>query len=115
MKRLTFCLAAAAANYPGQRSDSELKSGIQGTYIYAMVTSVFLAIEGRLQTDPQNPATKIVISTEDKEAARTAYHQAMEQEFFPISPCQPEQGRRDMRDRFYDQAAAPGKPGCILR
>ncbi|RKI99556.1 hypothetical protein D7X87_24795 [bacterium D16-54] len=82
MKRFTFCLAAAAANYPGQRSDSELKSGIQGTYIYAMATSVFLAIEGRLQTDPKNPATKIVISTEDKEAARTAYHQAMEQEFF---------------------------------
>ena len=82
MKKLTFCLAAAAANYPGQRSDSELKSGIQGTYMYTMATSVFLAIEGRLQTDPQNPATKIMIRTEDKEAARTAYHQAMEQEFF---------------------------------
>lgn len=66
MKRFTFCLAAAAANYPGQRSDSELKSGIQGTYIYAMATSVFLAIEGRLQTDPKNPATKIVISTVTK-------------------------------------------------
>ena len=82
MKQLTFCLAAAAANYPGQRSDSELNSGTQGTYMYTMAASVFLAIEGRLQTDPKNPATKIVIDTEDREAARAAYHQAMEQEFF---------------------------------
>lgn len=29
MRQLTFCLAAAAANYPGQHSDSELNSGTQ--------------------------------------------------------------------------------------
>lgn len=85
MKKLTFCLAAAAANYPGQRPDSELKSGTEGTYLYAMATSVFLAIEGRLQTDPLDPTTKIVIETPDKEAAKTAFHQAMDQEFF-LSP-----------------------------
>ncbi len=61
MRKLTFCLAAAAANYPGQRSDSELKNGVEGTYMYAMATSVFLAIEGRLQTDPQNPPLLTVI------------------------------------------------------
>ena len=97
MRKFTFCLAAAAANYPGQRSDQELKSGIEGTYMYAMVTSVFLAIEGRLQTNPLDASTKIVILTPDKEAARAAYHQAMEQEFF-LYPHQNQNHNNDVQE-----------------
>ncbi len=97
MRKFTFCLAAAAANYPGQRSDQELKSGIEGTYMYAMVTSVFLAIEGRLQTNPLDASTKIVIKTTDKEAARAAYHQAMEQEFF-LYPHQNQNHNNDVQE-----------------
>ena len=97
MRKFTFCLAAAAANYPGQRSDQELKSGIEGTYMYAMVTSVFLAIEGRLQTNPLDASTKIVIKTADKEAARAAYHQAMEQEFF-LYPHQNQNHNNDVQE-----------------
>ncbi|MCI9180933.1 MAG: zinc ribbon domain-containing protein, partial [Lachnospiraceae bacterium] len=73
MQKFTFCLAAAAANFPGERSDHELKDSIEGAYIYGMATSIFLAIEGR---------TGWSIKTMDKEAARAAFHGAMELEFF---------------------------------
>ena len=47
MKKFIFCLAAAAANAPGQRSDRDVKAGIDGTCMYALAAPFFSRVDGR--------------------------------------------------------------------
>lgn len=102
MKKFTFCLAAAAALYPGTRTDEQLADSIEDTYMYAMSASLFIAIEGR---------TGYAIRTMDKEAAREAFHGAMDLEFslepnpytsYLINPTIKAQLLAN-RDAFFDQ------------